>query len=152
MKLKSLFTAALIISGLLTANKVSAQTWNVTGNAGTNPTNQFLGTTDANDLKIRTNNAVRMTFRSNGKVGIGTSSPTALFQVQKNTLSDVLIKSTAAGAQLSVDRAANGFEAVIKYMQTGVPQWKTGLTVNANGIPDYVIGNEINASDALTIK
>lgn len=152
MKLKSLFTAALIISGLLTANKVSAQTWNVTGNAGTNPTNQFLGTTDANDLKIRTNNAVRMTFRSNGKVGIGTSSPTALFQVQKNTLSDVLIKSTAAGAQLSVDRAANGFEAVIKYMQTGVPQWKTGLTVNANGTPDYVIRNEISNSDVLTIN
>lgn len=60
-------------------------------------------------------------------------TPSALFQVQKNTLSDVLIKSTAAGAQLSVDRAANGFEAVTKYMQTGVPQWKTGLTVNGTG-------------------
>ncbi|MBK9402274.1 MAG: hypothetical protein IPN36_15965 [Bacteroidetes bacterium] len=152
MNLKSLFAAALIISGLLSANKVSAQTWNVTGNAGTNPSNQFLGTTDANDLKIRTNNAVRMTFRSTGKVGIGTSSPSALFQVQKNTLSDVLIKSTAAGAQLSVDRAANGFEAVTKYMQTGVPQWKTGLTVNGTGVPDYVIANEINATNALKIS
>ncbi len=152
MNLKSLFSAALIISGLLNATKVSAQSWNVSGNAGTNPSNQFLGTTDASDLRIRTNNAVRMTIRSTGKVGIGTPSPSALFQVQKSTLSDVLIKSTGAGAQLSVDRAANGFEAVTKYMQTGVPQWKTGLMVNAGGNPDYVIKNEITNSDALTIS
>jgi hypothetical protein len=152
MKLKALFTSVLVIAGLLNANKLLAQSWNVSGNAGTNPTNEFIGTTDAKDLKIRTNNAVRMTFRSTGKVGIGTSSPSALFQVQKSTLSDVLIRSTGAGAQLSVDRAANGYEAITKYMQTGVPQWKTGLTVNGTGAPDFVIANEINATDALKIS
>ncbi|MBK7684532.1 MAG: hypothetical protein IPJ26_19665 [Bacteroidetes bacterium] len=152
MKLKALFTSVLVIAGLLNANKLLAQSWNVSGNAGTNPTNEFIGTTDAKDLKIRTNNAVRMTFRSTGKVGIGTSSPSALFQVQKSTLSDVLIRSTGAGAQLSVDLAANGYEAITKYMQTGVPQWKTGLTVNGAGAPDFVIANEINATDALKIS
>ncbi|MCS6982524.1 MAG: hypothetical protein NZM65_10070, partial [Flavobacteriales bacterium] len=29
--------------------------WRLTGNAGTSPTNNFLGTTDATDLSIRTN-------------------------------------------------------------------------------------------------
>lgn len=53
---------------------------------------------------------------------------------------------------LLFDRAANGYEAVTRYTQTGVPQWKTGLTVNANGTPDYVVRNEINNSDALAIS
>lgn len=152
MNLKSLFKSVLIIAGILLTQTLSAQTWNLTGNSGTNPTTNFLGTIDTKDLKFRTNNSVRMTIRSTGKVGIGTASPLALFHVQKTTLTDILIKSTGEGAQLSIDRSGNGFEAVTKYMQTGVSQWKTGLTVNANGTPDYVIKNEITGNDALTIS
>ena len=32
------------------------QSWNLTGNTGTNPTTNFLGTTDAKDLILKTNN------------------------------------------------------------------------------------------------
>lgn len=49
--------------------------WNLTGNAGTNPGTNFLGTTDNNRLVIRTNNTEQMTILSDGKVGIGSSSP-----------------------------------------------------------------------------
>jgi hypothetical protein len=152
MKTKSLMAAMLIVSALLSVNNSSAQSWNVTGNAATNPTTQFLGTTDAKDFKIRTNNVVRMTFKNTGKIGIGTAAPTAVLHLEKSTLTDLLVKSSGAGAQLTVDRAANGFEAVTRYMQTGVPQWKTGLTVNATGTPEYVIANEINGNNALTIS
>lgn len=49
--------------------------WGTTGNAGTDPTN-FLGTTDAVDLNIRTANTQRLSIAANGKVFLGTSVPT----------------------------------------------------------------------------
>ena len=48
--------------------------WGLSGNAGTNPNTNFIGTTDATDLRIRTANAERITVTSAGKVGIGTST------------------------------------------------------------------------------
>lgn len=41
--------------------------WGLTGDAGTNPTTDFLGTTDAQDLIIKTNNVER--FRVKGTTG-----------------------------------------------------------------------------------
>ena len=43
----------------------SAQTWNLAGNTA-NPAGSFLGTTDANDVLIRTNNVNRATFNAAG--------------------------------------------------------------------------------------
>jgi hypothetical protein len=44
--------------------------WNATGNAGTNPAVDFIGTADANDLVFRTNNIKRMTLRQNGTINL----------------------------------------------------------------------------------
>lgn len=151
MKLINILPATMLCAALLNTNYASAQTWNVTGNAGTATTN-YLGTSDAKDLKIKTNNQTRMFVKSSGQVGIGTTSPAALLHVQKTTLSEVLIKSTGDGSQLTIDRAGNGWDAVTRYTQTGVPQWKTGLTVNGTGSPDYVIRNEITSTDAVSIS
>jgi len=49
--------------------------WSLTGNAGTNPANNFLGTTDNQPLVFRTNNSERVRIDTNGRVGIGTTSP-----------------------------------------------------------------------------
>jgi len=62
--------------------KVSfSQSWSLTGNAGTNPSTNFIGTTDSKSFKIRTNNAVRMTITNTGKVGIGTASPVSRLDI-----------------------------------------------------------------------
>jgi hypothetical protein len=49
--------------------------WGLTGNSGTNPATQFIGTTDAQPLAFRTNNVERMRVLSGGNVGIGTNAP-----------------------------------------------------------------------------
>lgn len=147
MKNKTLFT--LVISAML-IHFANAQTWNLGGNAPT--ATSTLGNTTNQNMNIITNNKARMTLKKTGQVGIGTTNPTSLLHVEQSTLTDLLVKSTGAGAQLIADRAGNGYEAITRYMQTGVPQWKTGLSVNATGSPDYVISNEITGTDALTIN
>lgn len=49
--------------------------WLLSGNAGTNPANNFIGTTDSQALVLRTNNIERMRVTPNGNVGIGTAIP-----------------------------------------------------------------------------
>lgn len=50
-------------------------TWLISGNAGTNSSSNFLGTTDNQGLTIRTSNQPRVTVQATGNVGIGTASP-----------------------------------------------------------------------------
>ncbi|XOV67948.1 MAG: hypothetical protein ACFHU9_02015 [Fluviicola sp.] len=49
--------------------------WSVTGNAGTNPATNFVGTTDAQDFVVRTNNTEQVRVESGGDVGVGTNDP-----------------------------------------------------------------------------
>jgi hypothetical protein len=59
--------------------------WNLTGNSGTNPSVNFLGTTDNARVVFRTNNVERMTILPDGKTGIGTSTPTSPLEVYGTT-------------------------------------------------------------------
>ena len=57
--------------------------WELTGNAGTTPGTNFLGTTDGKPLIINTNPPTRNV--SNGNVGIWTTSPTNALHVNSTT-------------------------------------------------------------------
>lgn len=76
--------------------------WSLAGNAGTNPTTNFIGTTDNVDLRIRTNNLDRLSINSVGNVVIGTTAPSA------NTRLTVNNNTTATGARVQ----ASGTDAV----------------------------------------
>lgn len=56
--------------------------WLTTGNAGTSAATNFIGTTDAIDWVIRTNNTEQMRVLSGGNVGIGIAAPTQKLDVQ----------------------------------------------------------------------
>ncbi|WP_027379020.1 hypothetical protein [Chryseobacterium daeguense] len=59
----------------------AASAWNILGNTGTNPATNFLGTTDNQDMVMRTNNTEKMRVQAGGNVGIATAAPTATLDV-----------------------------------------------------------------------
>lgn len=86
-----------------------AQSWNLAGNSGTDPSTQFIGTTDNKAFKIRTNNTVRISISSTGKVGIGNSSPIFKLDVKGGSINtDSLYR--IAGVQVLKRSASNNIE------------------------------------------
>ncbi|MFN4853751.1 MAG: hypothetical protein ACK5JC_04950 [Bacteroidota bacterium] len=77
--MKTLILASAL---LLQALVLSAQTWNVNGNAGN--TNYFIGTTNNYDLLFRTNLVERLRIKASGNVGIGVANPTQRLDVNGN--------------------------------------------------------------------
>jgi hypothetical protein len=59
----------------------SGGSWSLTGNAGTSPGANFLGTTNARDLVVKTNNTEALRVTSAGNVGVGTTTPTSKLEV-----------------------------------------------------------------------
>jgi len=49
--------------------------WSLTGNSGTSPPTNFIGTTDANDWVIQTNGSERVRVMSGGRIGVNMSAP-----------------------------------------------------------------------------
>ena len=57
---------------LLVAGAEGATEWGLTGNSGTNTTTDFIGTTDATDLILKTDNNTAFTVGSTGNIGVPT--------------------------------------------------------------------------------
>jgi hypothetical protein len=80
---RTILAISLLLTGKLTHGQTS---WDITGNAGTSAATNFIGTTDPVNLKIRTNNTIRMNITSSGKVGIGNFTPAFKFDVKGGSI------------------------------------------------------------------
>lgn len=63
-------------NGNLTTNGTPPAGWNLTGNAGTSPSTDFIGTTDAQSLILKTNSIQRLSISSTGETNIFANSAT----------------------------------------------------------------------------
>jgi len=75
-------------------SEVASVAWKTTGNSGLSEANNFIGTTDNVGLKIKTNNSDRVYISSDGKVGVGTTSPNSTFSVEGSVSNKVSIVTT----------------------------------------------------------
>lgn len=64
-----------ILLGNGTFGSLNSYAWRLVGNSGTNPSSHFIGTTDAQDFVIRTNNVERMRAKSSGEFIVGGTDP-----------------------------------------------------------------------------
>jgi len=123
----------------------STNAWSLTGNNLTASTN-YLGTTNAMDIAIKTNAVERMRIKSNGQVGIGstsfsTSSPEKLLIDAGTTYNNVI----------------NAIGNIDDYLQIGVQNKSTGSNassdiVASSSTADHYVDMGINSSGYITNK
>ncbi len=118
-------------SGAMSWQSVAAlaNAWSLIGNSGTNPTNNFLGTTDAQDLRIRTNNIERLNILSGGNVRLESNAGTAQ-QLQLENPAGTFSTNFVAGAQgaditYTLPTALPGTNGVLTSNSTGTQSWST---------------------------
>jgi cytoskeletal protein CcmA (bactofilin family) len=134
---------------------VSSAGWSLTGNSGTNPTTNFLGTTDATDLVFRTNNVEGMRLTSSGDltlqnnltVSANATINSDLFVGGNTTLGSLsapvstqVFSQNDGGAALSV--VNNGTAPALEVENVG-----TGLAVKVTGDAN-ITGNLIVSANA----
>jgi len=77
--------------------------WGILGNSGTNPSTNFWGTTDNQDIVVRTNNTEKMRVLTGGNVGIGVAAPTTKLHVSGNGSGVVATVENTTAGQAGVD-------------------------------------------------
>lgn len=65
----------------LNLHQTNGYSWATLGNAGTSPATNYIGTSDAVDLSIRTNGTERMRATATGNIGIATATPASTLTV-----------------------------------------------------------------------
>jgi hypothetical protein len=117
--------------------------WLLTGNAGTDPATNFLGTTDGEDLIIQPDT---------GNVGVGTGSPTYKLDVNGNFRSELI--DGDAEYKLIVDQGINTRSLYIPTGENSVfIQNNSGLnlsvldTINGQGINHYTTANNYQVNN-----
>jgi hypothetical protein len=133
-----------------------ANGWGLLGNTGTSAATNFLGTTDAQDLVIRTNNLERMRVTPNGLIGIGTNAPTNLLDLaaasatSRYTSSNSIwggvieLKNTTPGTNMlgavNFNDGANNYSGQIAYHPTDGMTIRSGGTERMRLMPNGTMG------------
>jgi len=138
-----LFSIALLASSF-----AFAQSWNTTGNSGTNPSNNFIGTTDNQPLVLKSNNIEGVRIRSNGNVGVGTANPDAKLHVAQDNINNqnlVLGKFTSFGSTGGSAIVSLTYNSTTANLEVNSSYTGTGFRYGTYS--DFNIENEISSPD-----
>lgn len=135
-------------------------TWLTTGNPGIQ-SQHFLGTTDAADLTIKTNNIARMTVKSTGRIGFGTTTPLTDFHAAGNngflwegTIGQGSIPATGSGTRFmwypkkaafrggTLDPVVNNWWDDVRI---GNYSFSFGRNTRAEGLHSFSVGEQTSA-------
>ncbi|MFT3795026.1 hypothetical protein [Flavobacterium sp.] len=100
--------------------------WEVTGNSGTTPTNDFVGTSDNQPLAFRTNNTEQMRITNTGRTGMGTATPQSKLHVY--TGASGMTPNAFATATLEGD--VSSYLDILSTAETGVLFGSSGNGAN----------------------
>jgi hypothetical protein len=127
----------ILFAGIVLSFQGFAQNWLLTGNAGTNPATNFLGTTDTERLVFRTHDIERATILSSGNFGIGISTPTSTLHVFSNTSDDHLVLS---GTNPSTRFFQGSVSSMTSFGRFGFAS-NSGAFVPSAVVNDFIIQN-----------
>jgi hypothetical protein len=133
--------------------------WSLTGNMGTNPSVNFIGTIDGQPLVVRTNNAERLRVDAAGNVGIGTNNPTAKLNVDGSvklqnlatgtTETDVLVLA-ADGSVYKKTISSAAFENAIRAIN-GIQRQTLSVTAQASDTSNNVLVQNRDADSTIAL-
>jgi hypothetical protein len=139
-------------------NSSNSDAWLTTGNSGTSPSSNFVGTIDNTSLVFRTNNTEKMIITSEGNVGIGTTNPgsgvamTGGLTINGTNDTQLQIKKNdISGFALNVGEVVNG--DVQFYDRVG-GTWNRAITLRGGnvGIGTTNPGSGVAMTGGLTIN
>lgn len=113
----------------------ASSSWALTGNSIINPATNFIGTRDAQDFVIKTNNLEALRIFANGDIGIGTKTPTTKLHI-----------STVSSGSVLLD---DGFEdgTLAPFTTGGDKNWEVGVNPNTGAFaaqtPNSLANNEL---------
>lgn len=133
--------------------------WSLTGNSGTNPATNFLGTIDGKPLVVKTNNNEAMRIDSAGNIGIGTNSPTAKLDVNGTVKMESLASGTneldvlVLAADGSVYKRTMSAAAFVNAIQAinGIQSRTLSLTAQASDTSNNVLVQNRAADSTIAI-
>lgn len=132
------------LQGIDTDCTVTTSGWSLGGNTGTTAGINFIGTTDAQDFVIKTNNIQIATFGQNGNVAIGSANAgyVASAPVASGENSFAFLAGIASG-DYSISAGISGTEA------SGVASIAFGQANTASGVGSIVLGGDSNIASGL---
>lgn len=138
--------------------------WHLTGNIGIVAPTNFIGTTNASDLVIKTNNIERLRMTSAGKLGMGTTTPTASIHfvgndglISEGTFGSGTAQSPGFGTRMMWYPKKAAFRAgYINAAQwddanIGNYSYASGYSTTAKGIGAVAMGQSCSAGDSCSV-
>lgn len=114
--------------------------WSILGNSGTVVSTNFLGTTDAVDFAIRTNNTERMRVLSAGQIGVNTTAPAAgdnvaIYSTATNNwaLNCYNTQSSGSGVYVNNSNTTNLYSAIEANQASSNGAGVYGISTGATG-------------------